>query len=114
MASKEGEGQNRRDFIKVAALAGVTASLAAARCNNQSQVGEARSSDYKVDPVETVRLAYVGVGGPMDMDVYDVAAISAVSQLSEKSIAQKGSSIDFPDFTRGKWKTNQPLAIIEI
>jgi len=48
-----------------------------------------------------------------DMDVYDAAAISAVSALSEKSIAHKSRSVDFPDFTRGKWKTNAPLGIVE-
>ena len=63
MENKTSEGQNRRDFFKVAALAGVTASLAATRCSNQRKAGEAQSSDYKVDPIETVRLAYVGVGG---------------------------------------------------
>jgi hypothetical protein len=40
----------------------------------------------------------------MDMDVYDGAAWSAVSELSERSIANRSAPIDFPDFTRGAWR----------
>ncbi len=41
-----------------------------------------------------------------DIDVYDAAAWSAVTELSAKSIAGK-SEVDFPDFTRGKWETRK-------
>jgi hypothetical protein len=51
-------------------------------------------------------------GGTVDMDVYDAASWSAISPLSEKSVANKSQAVDFPDFTRGKWKTNQPLGIV--
>jgi hypothetical protein len=47
--------------------------------------------------------------GPVPIDVYDAAAWSAISPLSEKSIASGSKPIDIPDFTRGKWKTNQPI-----
>ena len=40
-----------------------------------------------------------------DIDVYDAAAWSAPTPLSETSVAQNGSSQKFPDFTRGKWNT---------
>lgn len=43
------------------------------------------------------------------IDVYDSAVWSAVSPLSEQSIAGGSKAIDFPDFTRGKWKTNKPI-----
>ncbi len=67
-----------------------------------------------MDFIEDYRLIQcLRKGMPMDMDVYDAAAWSAVSQLSERSIAKKSRTMDFPDFTRGKWKTNQPLGIIE-
>lgn len=52
-------------------------------------------------------------GLPTDMDVYDAAAWSAVGELSERSVADRSRPQDYPDFTRGKWKTNQPLGIIE-
>ncbi|MDR0537625.1 MAG: Gfo/Idh/MocA family oxidoreductase [Tannerellaceae bacterium] len=37
------------------------------------------------------------------MNCYDAAAWSAVSALSEMSIARGGALVDFPDFTRGQW-----------
>ena len=43
------------------------------------------------------------------IDVYDAAAWSAISPLSEQSIANKSASVAIPDFTRGKWKTNKPI-----
>lgn len=36
-------------------------------------------------------------------DVYDAAAWSGITPLSEMSIAE-GKMVDFPDFTKGKWK----------
>ena len=44
-------------------------------------------------------------GLPTDMNVYDAAAISAVTPLSEWSVANGGAPIEFPDFTRGKWQS---------
>lgn len=51
-------------------------------------------------------------GEPTDMDVYDAAAWSVVTPLTEKSNARRSAPIDFPDFTRGKWRTRQPLRIV--
>jgi predicted dehydrogenase len=45
------------------------------------------------------------------IDVYDAATWSAITSLSEQSVAAKSAPIDFPDFTRGKWKTAKPVAI---
>jgi hypothetical protein len=36
-------------------------------------------------------------------DVYDAVAWSAITPLSETSIQLGGESVDFPDFTQGKW-----------
>lgn len=52
-------------------------------------------------------------GTPPDIDVYDAASWSAVFPLSGRSMAKRGRSVDFPDFTRGTWKTNQPLAVLK-
>ncbi len=43
-------------------------------------------------------------GKPMDMDVYDAAPISVVTELSEISVANRSRPVDFPDFTRGRWE----------
>jgi len=48
-----------------------------------------------------------------DMDVYDAAAWSVVSELSEISVANKSKPVDFPDFTRGQWQTNQPIHLAD-
>lgn len=41
------------------------------------------------------------------MDVYDAAAWSAISPLSEKSIELGNKTVEFPDFTGGKWMYNK-------
>jgi hypothetical protein len=51
-------------------------------------------------------------GLPLDQDVYDAAAWSVISPLTEWSVANRSQSVDVPDFTRGKWKTTPPLGII--
>jgi predicted dehydrogenase len=42
------------------------------------------------------------------LDAYDAAAWSAVTPLSELSIANNGEPQDFPDFTRGLWMKRAP------
>ena len=41
-----------------------------------------------------------------DINVYDAAAWSAPTPLSEASVAQNGTPQKFPDFTRGKWNVH--------
>ena len=43
------------------------------------------------------------------IDVYDAVSMSVIVPLSEKSIRLDSASVKIPDFTRGKWKTNQPI-----
>lgn len=47
-----------------------------------------------------------------DWDVYDSVTSSSISPLTETSVANKGKAIDFPDFTKGKWKT-RPKILLE-
>ncbi len=51
-------------------------------------------------------------GTPPDMDVYDAATWSCITELSEKSVAKRSSPMDFPDFTRGRWKNTPPIGIL--
>jgi len=53
-------------------------------------------------------------GLPTDMNVYDAAALSAVVQLSVDSVAGNGRPREFPDFTRGRWRTFPRLDIIHM
>jgi hypothetical protein len=43
------------------------------------------------------------------MDVYDAAAWSAITPLSEKSIELGNETIEFPDFTNGRWMYRKPV-----
>jgi len=68
-----------------------------------------------MDYIEDFRLIEALRGGrPLDMDVYDAAAWSVVTPLSEKSVAKRGRPMDFPDFTRGGWKAPRPLHVMEV
>ena len=49
-------------------------------------------------------------GLPLDQDVYDAALWSSIGPLSEWSVKNK-ATIEVPDFTRGSWKTNNPLDV---
>lgn len=51
--------------------------------------------------------------GPVPLDVYDSAVMSAVVELSGISI-EKNTPVAFPDFTRGKWETNKPYFGLDI
>ncbi|MEN8374008.1 MAG: Gfo/Idh/MocA family oxidoreductase [Gemmatimonadota bacterium] len=52
-------------------------------------------------------------GEPTDMNVYDAAALSAVTPLSEWSVANGSQPIEFPDFTRGRWESWPELGLVE-
>jgi predicted dehydrogenase len=43
------------------------------------------------------------------IDVYDAATWSAIVPLTEQSVAGKSRPVDFPDFTRGRWKTARQI-----
>ena len=51
-------------------------------------------------------------GLPLDQDVYDAAAWSAIGPLSEQSVARRGAPVEVPDFTRGAWKAMAPLGVV--
>ena len=51
-------------------------------------------------------------GLPTEMNVYDAAALSAVTDLSERSAADRSRPVDFPDFTRGAWRSFPKLPVV--
>ncbi len=53
-------------------------------------------------------------GRTPDCDVYDAATWSVVAPLSEQSVAERSSAVDFPDFTKGRWQSAPPLTILEV
>jgi predicted dehydrogenase len=50
----------------------------------------------------------VKTGEKPPLDAYDAAAWSAITPLSEMSIAEGGEPQQFPDFTRGNWIKRKP------
>ena len=51
---------------------------------------------------------------PLPLDVYDSVVMSAIVGLSGQSIAKGGVPVEFPDFTRGKWKTTKPKFALDM
>jgi predicted dehydrogenase len=47
------------------------------------------------------------------VDVYDSMIMSVINPLSEQSIAAGGSSVDCPDFTKGKWREKSAAFALE-
>ena len=50
---------------------------------------------------------------PPPMDVYDAAAWSAITPLSERSIELGSQTVEFPDFTGGKWMYRKPAFALD-
>ncbi|HTD93598.1 MAG TPA: Gfo/Idh/MocA family oxidoreductase [Chitinophagaceae bacterium] len=46
---------------------------------------------------------------PTPLDVYDAAAWSSITPLSEKSIELGNETVEFPDFTGGQWMYRKPI-----
>ncbi len=53
-------------------------------------------------------------GLPLDISVYDTALWSSLVELSERSVNRNGASVTIPDFSRGSWKTADPLGIVTV
>lgn len=68
------------------------------------EVGGHGGMDYIMDS----RLIYCLRNGlPLDMDVYDTAEWSSISELSRISILNNSMPVQVPDFTRGDWNKVQ-------
>ena len=50
-------------------------------------------------------------GLPLDTDVYDLAAWSAMVELTERSVDANSRPVECPDFTRGAWRTAKGFTI---
>ena len=50
---------------------------------------------------------------PFPIDVYDAVSWMCVTALSEQSIALGSRPVEFPDFTRGQYKTRKTADVFE-
>jgi len=80
-----------------------------------------KSSDVSVhahggmDYIMEYRLCHCLLNGlPLDQDVYDGVTWSSLVELTERSVLKDGASVEVPDFTRGAWRTAQPLGLVEV
>ncbi|MFT4648008.1 MAG: hypothetical protein ACI9X4_001223 [Glaciecola sp.] len=82
------------------------------------QVGEAArkaGGHGGMDFIMLWRIAYCLRNGlPMDQNLYEGAAWSAVSPLSEESNVTGGNPQLFPDFTRNRWETTAELGVVKV
>ena len=75
------------------------------------KVGGHGGMDFLMD----LRLCHCLQNGlPLDIDVYDTALWSSLVELSEHSALHGGAPVEVPDFTRGGWKTAEPLGIVTV
>jgi hypothetical protein len=66
-----------------------------------------------MDSIENWRhLNCLRQGTTPDITVYDAAAWSCIIETSARSVATASAPVNIPDFTRGLWKTIQPLGIV--
>lgn len=72
----------------------------------RSQAVRGHGGNVRSTPLTWHRLVRALREGLMpDWDVYDSVTSSAISPLSEMSVAGRSEQVEFPDFTKGKWET---------
>jgi len=70
------------------------------------------SSDTKT-PIKWHRLIVALRENKMpDWDVYDSVTSSAISPITEMSVAAGSKPFEFPDFTKGKWESRAPINLV--
>ena len=79
------------------------------------KVKQASRGHGGMDFLEDLRLIHcLRQGLPTDSNVYDAAALSVITPLTEQSVANRAKTMSVPDFTRGRWKTMPQLGIVEL
>jgi hypothetical protein len=79
------------------------------------QVKQATKGHGGMDFLEDWRLIHCLRNGlPTDQTVYDAAAWSVITPLTEQSAAARSRPVPVPDFTRGRWRSTAPLEIVSL
>ncbi len=67
-----------------------------------------------MDFIEDFRLIQaLRTGSEPDMNIYDAVSLSAISELSARSISLGGEPVSAPDFTDGHWKQARSLPVMQ-
>jgi hypothetical protein len=79
MSDTQGQGLNRREFLKIGAAAGFGAALGGIHSPTPARgVAGESMMEFSAPPLETVRLAFVGVGGQGSSHVWNFLKIEGV------------------------------------
>ena len=92
---------NRRNFLTGTLAMGATVAAA-------DVVGGHGGMDFMMGLRRTYCLQ---AGVPLDFDVYDLASWCSICELSERSCTNGSRPVEFPDYTRGAWKTTPPAPL---
>jgi predicted dehydrogenase len=97
------------------ALAELKAKYAHPLWKKMGEIARKNGGHGGMDYIMEYRLCHCLLNGlPLDQDVYDGVTWSSLVELTERSVEQNGSSVEVPDFTRGAWRSAQPLGLVEV
>lgn len=108
-------GPKWHEWLPAAELAALKAKYAHPLWKQKGEIAKKSGGHGGMDYLMEYRLCHCLLNGlPLDQDVYDGASWSSLVELTERSVLNGGSAVEMPDFTRGAWKTAQPLGIVTI
>ena len=103
------------DWMKDAELEALKAKYAHPLWDKNGETAKKVGGHGGMDFLMDLRLCHCLQNGlPLDIDVYDTALWSSLVELSERSVLRGGAPVEVPDFTRGGWKTAEPLGIVTV
>ncbi len=111
LEDKTGDGKAHA-YRDAAATAAIRAKYAHPLWKAVGAIGKKVGGHGGMDFVMDFRWSYCLQNGlPLDTDVYDLAAWSAMVELTERSVDSNSRPVDCPDFTRGAWRTAKGFTI---
>jgi hypothetical protein len=111
---KTGNGQAHK-FFDAAQTAAIREKYAHPIWKTVRNVAKKVGGHGGMDFIMDLRWSYCLQNGlPLDTDVYDLAAWSAMVELTRKSVESGSKPVKCPDFTRGAWKAAKAFTIDEI
>ena len=103
------------DWMKEAELEALKAKYTHPLWDKSGEAAKKAGGHGGMDFLMDLRLCHCLQNGlPLDIDVYDTALWSSVVELSEHSVVRGGAPVEVPDFTRGGWKTAEPLGLVTV
>ena len=108
-------GPKFHEWLDDKALAELKAKYTHPMWSKIGEIAKKNGGHGGMDYIMEYRLCHCLLNGvPRDQDVYDGVTWSSLVELTERSVLRDGSSVEVPDFTRGAWRTAQPLGIVEV